>query len=149
MSSPQSVVICTIRLRMVLVNTIHITIILLMPIPLDARSKAWVFGRWLAEIVGSNSGRELTFRKHPTVTVTPNGFKVKLFWPEQRRFTHYLKTFSITGFSRMLGLVVLWTDIDVFEPYDASILKKVAETVLSETLVPLYKTRMPSHARRP
>jgi len=79
MSSPQSVLICTIRRRMFLVNTINITVILLMPIPLDARSKAWVFGRWLAEIVGSNSGRELPFKKHPTATVTPNGFKVKLF----------------------------------------------------------------------
>jgi hypothetical protein len=77
MSSPQSLLICTIRLRMDVAGTI--TIILLRPIPLDVRSKACVFGRWLAEIVGSNSGRELPFRKHPTVTVTSNGFKVNLF----------------------------------------------------------------------
>jgi hypothetical protein len=64
---------------MVVANTIAVTIILLMSIPLDAWSKAWVFGRWLVEIVGSNSGREFPFRKHPTATVTPDGFKVKLF----------------------------------------------------------------------
>ena len=74
MSSPQSVLICTIRLRIVVANIINITIILLTPIPPDVRSKAWVFGRWLAEIVGSNSGRELPFSKHPTATVMPNGF---------------------------------------------------------------------------
>jgi hypothetical protein len=79
MSSTQSVLICTIRFRMVIASTITVTILLLMPIPLDARSKAWVFGRWFAEIVGSNSGRELPFRKHPTATVRPNVFKVKLF----------------------------------------------------------------------
>jgi hypothetical protein len=27
------------------------------PIPVAARSKAWVFGRWLAGIVGSNPAR--------------------------------------------------------------------------------------------
>jgi hypothetical protein len=57
MSSQKSVLICTIRLRMVVASTITVIIILLIPIPLDPRSKAWVFGRWLAEMVGSNSGR--------------------------------------------------------------------------------------------
>jgi hypothetical protein len=57
----------------------NITIILLNPIPLDARSKAWVFDHWLPEIVGSNLARELPFGKHLTATVTPNGFKLKMF----------------------------------------------------------------------
>ena len=64
---------------MVVASTITITIILLMPIPMDGRSKAWVLGRWLAEIVGSNSGRGLPLGKHLAATVTPNGFKVNLF----------------------------------------------------------------------
>jgi hypothetical protein len=46
---------------------------------MDARSKAWVFGHWLAEIVGSNSRRELASRKHLAATVMPTAFKVNLF----------------------------------------------------------------------
>jgi len=59
-----------------------------MPIPVSARSKAWVFGRWLAGMVGSNPAggmdvclllvlcvvryRSLRRADHPSGGVLPN-----------------------------------------------------------------------------
>jgi hypothetical protein len=70
------VLFCTIGISIVV--DITITIILLMPMPLGARSKAWVFGRWLSGISGSNPGRKFPIRKNPTATVTSKGFNVQL-----------------------------------------------------------------------